>query len=797
MTGWKLIYEGWDPSQEPLREALCTLGNGYFATRGALEMMGAGGVHYPGTYMAGGYDRLRSTIADREIENEDLVNWPNWLSMNFRPEGGDWFDSAAVEMLEYRQELDLAVGLLQRTMRFRDGDGRETKLVSRRFVHMAEMHYAAMEWTLTPENWSGKVDLRSALEGRVQNAGVARYRKLNSQHLQPVRTEVFGEDGIALLVETVQSRIEMAQAARTRIVGSSRDAAQRISQELPGYVEQTLSVEVERGKPLQVEKIVAIYSSRDWAISSPENEAKRAIERAGNFAELLRTHRLAWERLWYRCDIQLEGVPDEQLALRVHIFHILQTVSLNTVDLDAGLPARGLHGEAYRGHVFWDELYIFPYLQFRVPEIARALQMYRYRRLPEARRIAKQEGFSGALFPWQSGSDGREETQVVHLNPRSGRWVPDETRLQRHVNAAIAFNVWRHYQATGRREFICTYGSRIILEIARFWASAATFNPRRDRYEIHGVVGPDEYHTRYPDSEEPGLNNNAYTNVMAAWVLQCGGRVVKLLDDDCKSEIFEDLQMTDDEIAEWSEIGRKMYVPFQNGGIISQFEGYEKLQEFDWESYRAKYGDIHRLDRILEAEGDTPNRYKVSKQADVLMLFYLFTAERLVQMFEWMGYSFDPEWIPKNIEYYLPRTSHGSTLSAIVNAWVQARSDRESSWRWFERAVRADLRDVQGGTTAEGIHLGAMAGTVDLIQRCYSGIAVRDDVLWLNPGLPEELKSVTSRIQYRGHWFKLHITSEQMTVLFEGVWEPYARLGVDGKIVEFKPGETREFDLTV
>ena len=317
----------------------------------------------------------------------------------------------------------------------------------------------------------------------------------------------------------------------------------------------------------------------------------------------------------------------------------------------------------------------------------------------------------------------------------------------------------------------------------------------RDRYEIHGVVGPDEYHTRYPDSDEPGLNNNAYTNVMAAWVLQCGGRVVKLLDDDCKAEIFEDLQMTDDEITEWSEIGRKMYVPFQDGGIISQFEGYEDLQEFNWASYRAQYGDIHRLDRILEAEGDTPNRYKVSKQADVLMLFYLFTAERLVQLFDWMGYSFDPAWILKNIEYYLPRTSHGSTLSAIVNAWVQARSDRECSWRWFETAVQADLKDVQGGTTAEGIHLGAMAGTVDLIQRCYSGIAVRDDVLWLHPGLPEELKSVTSRIQYRGHWFKLHITSEQMTILFEGVWEPYARLGVDGKIVDFKPGESREFDL--
>lgn len=798
MTGWKLVYEGWEPSQEPLREALCTLGNGYFATRGALEMMDAGDVHYPGSYLAGGYNRLRTTIAGREIENEDLVNWPNWLALNFRPDGGDWFDSAAFEMLDYRQELDLAAGVLRRTMRVRDDQGRETKLVSRRLVHMAEMHYAAIEWTLTPENWSGRIELRSALDGRVRNAGVARYGKLNRQHLEPVEADVFGDDGIVLLVQTVQSRIELAQAARTKIRGgASRIAVERSSQRAPGYVEQVVSTECKRGKPLHLEKIVALYSSRDWAISSPDNEAKRAVERAGTFAELLRTHRLAWERLWHRCDIELDGVPDAQLALRVHIFHILQTVSLNTVDLDVGLPARGLHGEAYRGHVFWDELYIFPYLQFRVPEIARALQMYRYRRLPEARRIARQHGFRGALYPWQSGSDGREETQVVHLNPKSGHWVPDETRLQRHVNAAIAFNVWRHYQASGRREFICAYGSRIILEIARFWASAATYNPERERYEIRGVVGPDEYHTGYPDSDQPGLNNNAYTNVMAAWVLQCGGRVVKLLDDDCKAEIFEDLKMTDDEIAEWEAIGRKLYVPFQDGGIISQFEGYEDLEEFDWEGYRAKYGDIHRLDRILEAEGDSPNRYKVSKQADVLMLFYLFTAERLVQLFEWMGYTFDPSSIPRNIEYYLPRTSHGSTLSAIVNAWVQARSNRESSWRWFEAAVKADLKDVQGGTTAEGIHLGAMAGTVDLIQRCYSGIAVRDDVLWLNPGLPKELKSVTSRIKYRGHWFKLHITSDQLTVSFEGTWEPYAKLGVDGRVVEFKPGETRRFKLPI
>jgi trehalose/maltose hydrolase-like predicted phosphorylase len=796
MDGWKLVNEGWDPESEPLREALTTLGNGYFATRGAMEQVKAGGAHYPGTYVAGGYNRLKTEVAGRVIENEDLVNWPNWLCLTFRPEGGDWFAAESVEMLEYRQELDLQTGMMERFGRFRDSEGRETSLRSRRIVHMADVHLAAIEWTLTPENWSGRVELKSALDGTVKNDGVKRYRQLNGQHLEPLEAAQLDGEGIYLLVQTVQSRVEMAQAARTRVFkGAELLEVERQSDERPGYIEERLSLECEQGQPLRVEKVVAVYTSRDWAISAPGNEACRAIQRVGSFDDLYRTHRLAWERLWYRCDIELEGAKAAQLALRVHIFHLLQTVSPNTVELDVGVPARGLHGEAYRGHIFWDELYIFPFLQLRIPEITRALLMYRYRRLDEARRNARRQGFKGALYPWQSGSDGREETQILHLNPRSGRWLPDNTHLQRHVNATIALNTWRQYQATGRRDFICTHGARMILEIARFWADIATFNSERDRYEIRGVVGPDEYHTAYPDAEEPGLNNNAYTNVMASWVLDCACRVVGLLDDDCQTEIFEDLQITDEEVKQWDEISRKLFVPFHDDGIISQFEGYDQLDEFDWEGYRAKYGDIHRLDRILEAEGDTATRYKVSKQADVLMLFYLFSAERLAQLFEHLGYPFEPEMIPRNIEYYLRRTSHGSTLSAIVNSWVQARGDRQRSWRWFEAAVRSDLADVQGGTTQEGIHMGAMAGTVDLVQRCFSGIALREGVLWLNPQLPRDLKEIHSRIQYRGHWFRFEVNHELLTVTFEGAWEPYARIGFNGKVYTFKRGETKVFDL--
>jgi alpha,alpha-trehalase len=207
-----------------------------------------------------------------------------------------------------------------------------------------------------------------------------------------------------------------------------------------------------------------------------------------------------------------------------------------------------------------------------------------------------------------------------------------------------------------------------------------------------------------------------------------------------------------------------MRLVFHGDGIISQFEGYEKLEEFDWETYRTRHGKVMRLDRLLEAENDTPNRYKCSKQADVLMLFYLFSSEELRAIFERLGYPFEYETIPRNIAYYLERTSHGSTLSQVVHSWVLSRSDREGSWQLFTEALHADVDDIQGGTTPEGIHLGAMASTVDLVQRGYTGIETRGDVLHLNPCLPRELRRLKLRLRYRGQTLELEITSRRLTV---------------------------------
>lgn len=796
---WKLCYQDWDPTDQPTRESLLTLGNGHFTTRGALEESGAGGPHYPGTYLGGGYDRAESEVAEKVIENEDLVNWPNWLPLSFRCEDGEWFQIDQVKVLDYDQSLDLYRGILSRQIRFRDTAEREFELTTRRIVHMEDPHLAAIEWKLTPLNWSGPIQIRSAIDARVTNNGVERYRDLTGKHLGTIDSGPVGEEAVFLTSRSLQSQIVMTQAVRTRAwVGGAPAAVERHTQIQDDWIGQVLSLSCEKGKPVTVEKVLSLYSSRDVAISEPGVEAREHLQVAGDFAALLERHALTWKKLWDRADLDLVGEQDNsyaQLVLRLHVFHILQTASMNTIGRDVGIPARGLHGEAYRGHIFWDELFTFPYLNLRIPELTRSLLLYRYRRLQRARWAAEREGYAGAMFPWQSGSDGREESQVVHLNPKSGRWIPDNTHRQRHVNAAIAYNVWQYVQATGDLEFLSRYGAEMLLEIARFWASIATYNTDRQRYEIRGVVGPDEFHTRYPDSDSQGLNNNAYTNVMAAWVIMTASEALGLLTEERRAELLETLCISDEDLLRWDEVSRHMFVPFQDSGLISQFEGWDELEELDWDALRERHGDIHRIDRILEAEQRDVNRYKATKQADVLMLFYLLSAEELTDLFLRLGYDFDPERIPDTVQYYLARTSHGSTLSKVVHAWVLARTDRKRSWHLFQQSLASDIDDVQGGTTPEGIHLGAMGGTVDLIHRCYAGIEMREGLLWLNPRLPEGLGGLKLTICYQGHGLKLCIDHEELALEFEKGWSGSARIGFAEEVYEMSQGDQMRFNL--
>ena len=785
---WALEYEGFDTAQEGVREALCTLGNGYVASRAAAPEACADGVHYPGTYVAGCYDRLVTDLAGRDVEHEDMVNLPNWLPLTFRIEAGAWFSLDEIQLLAYRQQLDLARGILTRFVRFRDANGRVARLAERRIVSMDDPHLLALETTIVPDGWGGRVEIRSGLDGRVENAGVARYRSLNGAHLRPAGA---GHDGdtMWLHVMTATSHVEIALAARTRITGGTDAPPARVARIEEDQVAQEIALDALPGVPIKVEKIVALHTSRDRAVAECVAAARERVARAPDLGVLLQRHSMAWAQLWRRCRIRVHG--EGTRALNLGMFHLLQTLSEQTAELDAGVPARGLHGEAYRGHVFWDELFVEPYFNLRVPEVTRGLLMYRWRRLPEARWAAREAGLEGAMYPWQSGSDGREETPTVHLNPLSGRWFPDHSRLQRHVGLAIAYDIWQYYQATADVGFLCSYGAEMLFEIARFWASIARHDDSVDRYDIRGVVGPDEYHDAYPDAHTPGIDNNAYTNVMTVWMLRRALETLRILPPYRHDELRERLGIRGSEIQRWTDMIRRMRVPFHSDGVISQFEGYDRLAELDWARYRRTHGDIRRLDRILEPEGDSPNRYKVSKQADVLMLFYLLSAEELAEILTTLGYPYDASTIPQTIDYYLARTSHGSTLSAVVHAWVLARANRPASWRFFQEALAGDVRDVQGGSTAEGIHLGAMAGTVDLVQRCFTGIETRGDALHLDPHLPREMGALRFEVRYRGHpGIVIRCTHNRVSVTLPPSEGAPIRVRVRDRTVLLEPGHT-------
>jgi trehalose/maltose hydrolase-like predicted phosphorylase len=441
-------------------------------------------------------------------------------------------------------------------------------------------------------------------------------------------------------------------------------------------------------------------------------------------------------------------------------------------------------------------VYIFPFYNAHFPEITRALLMYRYRRLSGARKYARENGYQGAMYPWQTADDGDEETQIVHYNPVSDHWGPDLSRRQRHVSIAIFYNVWRYWERTGDTDFLEQYGAEMMLEIARFWASAAKYEEDSRRYHIEGVMGPDEYHEKYPgrSDEEGGIKDNAYTNILTVWLLE---RTLEMLDR-IPAAIFQELVrktgFDQSEMPKWHRIIRSMAVTFREH-IISQFDGYRTLPELDWDKYRKKYPNIERMDRILKAEGDSPDKYKVSKQADTLMAFYLLQPEEVQRIMNQLGYAVDDgrKLLKDNYEYYVGRTSHGSTLSKVVHAAISKDiQSKEVTWEWFMQALRSDVYDTQGGTTLEGIHCGVMAGTLWVILRNFAGLTIFGDTVSLSPALPDHWRRLKFSVLHRGVLHRFEITRDRIQVGVDRKGKPFTAQIPRGHKKTFRPSaETR------
>lgn len=847
-----LRYVGTDDAHEGKRAALTTVANGYLSVRGTAPEAPTGTRTSPGSYMAGVVNRLTSTVQGRTLEHESMVNLPHWCLLDLRFDDGDWWSAGGLTLDDEERVLDMGSGVLTRTARLVDEEGRALRIRQKRLVSMDRQHVAALLTRVEIEGervdpaGSGKsagagsgarsgasagadsgarsgasatIIVRTGIDARVVNDNVAEYEQLANRHVDTRHARVLDDGTVLCEVATTQSRVRIGFAQRTTVTESTR-ATPHIVDDHAGrqavFVDHT--IDLVPGSPVDVDTLTAAVNSRDPALSSVRGGAIQQLDwiEGKGFADLLPGHRAALSRLWDRFgvrvtvraadagstgdaappgDAELSRDTQTQLMVDLHTFHLLQAMSHHTTFIDAGTTARGLTGEGYRGHVFWDEVFVLPLLILRLPEISEALLLYRWRRLDAARQIAREAGLAGARFPWQSGSDGREETPVELWNPRSSRWMPDHSRLQFQVGLAIAFNAWQHYRSTAETTWLAEQNGELLIEIVRLFASMADYDAAEDRYHIRSVMGPDEYHDGYPHSPGTGVDDNAYTNIMVAWVARHAVRIFEVLSSHEADKLTFRLGIRPEEPAQWEHLAARLYVPFGDNGLLSQFAGYDDLTELDWEAYRRRYGNIGRMDLILESEDDTTNRYKLSKQADVTMLFFLLGSEGVVRELHRMGYSYTFAQVEQTIDYYVARSTDGSSLSRVVNAGVLAMIGRPDAWDHWQQALRIDLDDTQWGSTAEGVHLGAMAGTVEVVVRAFAGVVTRFDRIEFHPRLPRQLEEVAFRVLFQGQVVDVQLSHTELVLVSRSHETRSIQVRVAGRDRRLEGGARLRFPL--
>ena len=739
-----ILFDHYDQEDERRRESLLSLGNGVLHCRASAPEEPAGSCHYPGLYRAGCYARLTGRVESEDVSTDSLANLPSWLSLAVRFDGeSETLSFDRVEILRYRQRLDFREAVLTRDVEFRDAQGRRTLFREERFLSMAAPHLGALRTRLTPLDWSGTVEIRSGIDAAVSNAlaveeGGYRPEALAETHLEAAPNA----SGLLARTRTLGTDVAIAVAARTRLSVEGRPSIEAGA----ASIAQVWRLPLEAGETLTVEKVGAVRTARDHAIGEPAEAALADLDRAETYEALRDEHGRVVDQLWTRCRIEAEN-ENLARALGLHAFHLLQTASPHAPASDAGLPSRGWQ-EAYHGQIFWDETLSLPFLSLHLPEVVRSALLYRHRRLDAARARARSFGLDGALYPWRSGTSGEEETPEFQENPRTGAWKRDETHRQFHVSAAIAHNVWQYFLATRDVDFMAGYGAEMMIEVARMWASLAKPHPDRPgRLTIRGVVGPNEFHTRRPGAAEPGLNDNTYTNVMAAWTLLRAGAVLGSLPTCYRRSVEARLALSADEPERWADVAGRLHLPLDTDGLFLPHDDFDALEPFDLPAYeRGHPGE--RIDWSLEAEGGSAEAAQVLKQAEFAMLAYLLDPAELLALLARLGAPSDRDTIRRTIETDLARTSHDSSLSDLVYAGALARLSPEHAWTIFRDAVHPDEKSGHSGTE-KGVHLGAMAATLDIVQRIYLGIRPSEDALLVDPAPPRQVGRLDLHLLFR------------------------------------------------
>ena len=737
---WLLVEEGFTLAREHEVESLFAIANGYVGNRGCLAEGSA--LSAPATFIAGVFEHPQTPGAVPQ-----LITLPDWAGVRI------WISDEPLsiergQVLEHRRVLDLRRGMLWREWRHRDPHGRITRIVACRLASLSDRHLLLHSVTLTAENYSSVVRFESSID--IDSGSMTFPMPDWKPRRSPERPNV-----LPLVLRTPGVEVNIAFGVMGQLVASTGTVGEREIDADERRIVERCEMNAEIGTECHLHRLISIFTSREKP--RPFEDALSHLNRLlpRGIADAASSHVSEWQSRWQTADIEVVGDDSLQRALRFAEYHLISAA--NPEDGRVSIGARALTGSAYKGHVFWDtEIYMLPFFTFTHPPSARALLEYRYHTLDAARAKARAAGFRGAMYPWESADTGEETTPKAIITPGGEVMRVLNGEMEVHISADIAYGIWQYWNVTGDEEFFSQCGAEIILETARFWASRGTMESD-GRYHIRHVIGPDEYHE--------DVDDNAYTNLMAAWNLRRGAETASLLQSRWAGrwrELADRLQITEEELKTWSKLADSMFTTFdQQTFLFEQFQGYFAKEPANLKSYEPR---SVAMDVILGHE--RIQRTNIVKQADVVMAAYLLWDEMV------------PEARGANFRYYESRTGHGSSLSPSIHALMAARlGDGHLAQQYVKQASEIDLGNNMGNA-AGGVHAAALGGLWQAMVFGFGGLRTQRDGICLAPNLLSHWRRLSFPLQWRKSTVHISIEPSAVRIAVEG-GEP-VRVRLDG-----------------
>jgi alpha,alpha-trehalose phosphorylase len=736
--GWRIAEERFRPEFAPALESVFAVANGYLGVRGTPEEgapahetgLALNGFHetWPIVYPEDAYGLARTGQTIVQAPDSSVIR----LFVDDEP-----FELSTARLLRFERTLDMRTAVLSRELEFETARGTRMLVRSRRLASLEHRHLVAFDYEVVALDGPAEIAIRSELtieEAEVASDDPRRAKAFGEKPLVPVAAGA-SERRALLQLATRNSGLQLATGIDHRV---HSDAGVVVEASAEGdHAAVMLLADLEAGQALHLSKFAAYH----WADASQQSRlagrVHRTLDRAlgDGFDAIEAAQRRDVGEFWRRSDIEVEGAPEVQLAVRFNLFQLMQATARGE---GLGVPAKGVTGRGYEGHYFWDtEVYVVPFLAHTSPQWAKEVLEFRVGMLDAARRRAREVGHAGALYPWRTIS-GEE----------ASAWYAAGT-AQYHINADIAYAMHQYNRVTGDLGFMLEQGAEVLVETARFWMELGFFDERRDgRFSIMGVTGPDEYTTV--------VDNNAYTNLMAKENLEIATRITEWLqgaDPKAYRALVASTGLTEREVEDWRRAAELMFVPrHEELGIVLQDERFLERKRWD---FAATPPENYPL--LLNYHPLELYRHQVIKQTDVVLATYL------------VGHHFTEEEKRRTFDYYDALTTGDSSLSAAIQSVMASEVGyADEARRYFLDALAVDLLDSHGNT-ADGIHVASAGGTWLALIAGFAGLRDSDGEVHFNPRLPEDWSRMRFRVQVRGQLIEVDMTPEGTTyTLLEG-----------------------------